>query len=160
MRNLNTVWTSKCPLTKLSILFAKIILIRIIPVTGNRVFLPNGVLDYVRKDSTTTLADILLNHTLWRALLQLRTVLSLKFCSFWNRHQQEALREHKPPPRLIWGTWISPTRCETIYPNFSKIVHVADILKIPWISVHAFSRNLSVRQTKRQSNHPSYQQRW
>ena len=70
----------------------------------------------------------------------------------WKYLWQEAFRKRRPPPRPIWGAWNSLTRRETVYPK--------TFLDISWKSVHAFSRYISNRQTKRHTNNNKKANRW
>ena len=49
----------------------------------------------------------------------------------WREIKQEALRERKPPPRLVWGARKSLVKRETVWP-ITSCVH---ILTISWISI-------------------------
>ena len=84
---------------------------------------------YGRKTTLTFQAPIPTGLSVLRLKLKLGINILVK---------QEAVREHEPLPRLVWGTQNSLVKRETVYPITSR-VHIP---KISWISIYLYFNNV------------------
>ena len=68
-----------------------------------------------------------------------------------NDTKKEALREHKPPPHLVWRVWNRLSRRETMY-SAAPCVH---ILTISWISIDPLFPDVAKKHWLRQLKNES-----